>query len=153
MKSIETLKGKVNRSRRLFLKIIFRSSIIASAGFIFYPIIRFIQPPQKTEAKPNSVLAGKVGELKTNTGKIFRFGKEPGILIKTKEGKLKAFTAVCTHLDCIVQYRSDLEHIWCACHNGHYDLNGINISGPPPRPLKHYKVNVIEDNIFVSKET
>ncbi len=31
-------------------------------------------------------------------------------------------------------------HIWCACHNGHFDLN--NVAGPPPRPLDAYVVNV-----------
>ncbi len=32
--------------------------------------------------------------------------------------------------------------IWCACHNGHYDLFGKNVAGPPPRPLEPYKVQV-----------
>ncbi|HET8580537.1 MAG TPA: Rieske 2Fe-2S domain-containing protein, partial [Nitrospiraceae bacterium] len=63
----------------------------------------------------------------------------------------RAFSAVCTHLACTVQYRPDLIHIWCACHNGHYDLNGINIAGPPPRPLEPYVVNVRGDKIVVSK--
>ena len=41
-----------------------------------------------------------------------------------------------------MQYRSDLSQIWCACHNGHYDLNGKNVAGPPPRPLDTFVVNV-----------
>jgi len=126
------------------------------AGFIlsiFYPVARYLVPPADAEAKPTSVEAGKVGELAPNSGKIFRFGNEPGILINTPDGQLKAFTAVCTHLACTVQYRPDLEHIWCACHNGHYDLNGINIAGPPPRPLTPFKVNIRKDQIYVSRET
>jgi Rieske Fe-S protein len=43
--------------------------------------------------------------------------------------------------------------IWCACHNGKYDLNGHNISGPPPRPLEEYRVIVQKDEIFISKKT
>jgi Rieske Fe-S protein len=66
-------------------------------------------------------------------------------------GELRAFSAVCTHLSCIVQYRPDLTQIWCACHNGHYDLNGKNIAGPPPKPLEEYAVNVRGDKIVVSK--
>jgi Rieske Fe-S protein len=50
-----------------------------------------------------------------------------------------------------VQYRSDIGHIWCACHNGHFDLNGINIEGPPPSPLESYAVNVRGDQIVVSR--
>jgi Rieske Fe-S protein len=50
-----------------------------------------------------------------------------------------------------VQYRGDLKQIWCACHNGLYDLHGRNVSGPPPRPLDEYSVNVINDEILVSR--
>ncbi len=153
VKNVKLSKSNQDKSRRLFLKIIFRGSITATLGFIVYPILRYIIPPKKTEAEPNFVIAGSTGELKANSGKIFRFGSKPGILINTKEGELKAFTAVCTHLDCTVQYREDFEHIWCACHNGHYDLNGINIQGPPPRPLTQFQVNVKENKIFVSKNT
>jgi Rieske Fe-S protein len=52
-----------------------------------------------------------------------------------------------------VQYRSDINHIWCACHNGHFDLNGKNIEGPPPKPLEEYVVNVRGDQIVVSKRS
>ncbi len=75
------------------------------------------------------------------------------ILINTPAGELKAFSATCTHLGCIVQYRSDLSQIWCACHNGHFDLNGKNVEGPPPRPLEEYVVNVRGDQIIVSKRS
>jgi cytochrome b6-f complex iron-sulfur subunit len=50
-----------------------------------------------------------------------------------------------------VRYRPDLEQIWCACHNGHYDLNGINLARPPPRPLARYDVKVRTDTIVVSR--
>jgi len=50
-----------------------------------------------------------------------------------------------------VQYREEKQDIWCACHNGIYDLNGKNVSGPPPRPLELYRVNVKGDQIVVSK--
>ena len=77
----------------------------------------------------------------------------PAIIIRTAAGEYRAFSAVCTHLSCTVQYRSDLQHIWCACHNGHYDLFGRNVAGPPPRPLEPYDVNVRDDEIVVSKRT
>ncbi|MCL4551097.1 MAG: Rieske (2Fe-2S) protein [Bacteroidetes bacterium] len=145
------LESKLKNSRRIFLKLLFDGSIMAAIGFIVYPIISYLIPPKTTEPTPSSVLVAKLGELKPNSGKIFRFGNKPGILINTPNGELKAFTAVCTHLSCTVQYREDLKHIWCACHNGHYDLNGINISGPPPRPLTEFKVNIKGDQVYVSK--
>jgi Rieske Fe-S protein len=96
-------------------------------------------------------LSIKPGDVKLNTGQIFKFGSRPGILVRTPAGELRAFSAVCTHLNCTVQYRPDLGHIWCACHNGHFDLNGKNIAGPPPRPLDSFVVNVRGDQIVVSK--
>ena len=94
-------------------------------------------PPTVGESTAGTVtLPIKPDEVKPNTGQIFKFGSRPGILIRTSAGDLRAFSAVCTHLDCTVQYRPDLSEIWCACHNGHYDLNGKNVAGPPPRPLE-----------------
>jgi Rieske Fe-S protein len=137
--------------RRRFLDILLSSSIVATLASIFYPIIEFIIPPKVTEAQQNNVVAGKVGELKPNSGKIFKFGSAPGILICTATGEYRAFSATCTHLDCTVQYRADAKQIWCACHNGQYDLMGKNIGGPPPRPLEVYAVNVRGEDIIVSK--
>jgi len=103
------------------------------------------------EASVSSAVAAKVGELATNTAKIFRFGNRPGILVNTPRGELRAFSAVCTHLHCTVQYDQDDSLIWCACHNGKFDLNGQVISGPPPRPLEAYQVNISGEQIVVSK--
>jgi len=142
------------KSRRSFLNILLGGSLTALISSVLYPIFRFLTPPGDTgEPITTSVMAGSVDELKPDSGKIIKFGRQPVILIRTDSGDIRAFSAICTHLDCIVQYRSDFKHIWCACHNGHYNLNGVNIAGPPPRPLAPFKVNIKEDKIFVSKET
>jgi Rieske Fe-S protein len=143
--------GSASPSRRSFLDYLLGTSTIATLGAILYPILRFMSPPQIIEATQNSVVAGKVNELANNSGKIFKFGSEPGILVRTDSGELTACSAICTHLSCIVQYRPDIKQIWCACHNGHYTVHGKNISGPPPRPLDEYKVNTRGDEIVVSK--
>jgi Rieske Fe-S protein len=91
------------------------------------------------------------GDVKPNTGQIFKFGSRPAILVRAPSGELRAFSAVCTHLNCTVQYRADLSHIWCACHNGHFDLNGQNIAGPPPRPLESFTVNVRGSQVVVTR--
>jgi Rieske Fe-S protein len=127
------------------------TSVGATVAAIIYPIIQFLIPPDIAEAQENSVTAGTMSELKPNTGKIFKFGSKPGLLIRTASGDLRAFNATCTHLNCTVQYRDDLQHIWCACHNGHYDLNGNNVSGPPPRPLEQYSVNTKGDDVIVTR--
>lgn len=138
-------------TRRSFLDYLLGASVITTLGAIFYPIFRFMSPPQVIESTESSVVAAKINEVPINSGKIFKFGSKPGIILRTASGELKACSAVCTHLDCIVQYRPDFKHIWCACHNGHYNVDGANISGPPPRPLEQYTVNTRGDEIVVSK--
>ena len=137
--------------RRRFIDYLLGTSLGAVVLSILYPILRFLVPPEIPESTQSSVVAAKTSELKPNSGMVFQFGSEPGIVIETPQGDIRAFSAVCTHLSCTVQYRSDLQQIWCACHNGHYDLNGKNVSGPPPRPLTRYTVNVRGDEIVVSK--
>lgn len=139
-------------SRRTFLNWLLGTTAAALAAAVVYPVIRYIIPPAAGESAASTVtLDFGPEDIRPNSGRIFKFGSTPGILVKTASGELRAFTATCTHLDCIVQYRPDFGHIWCACHNGHYDLNGTNIQGPPPRPLEQYVVNVRGSQIVVSK--
>lgn len=144
-------QSEVLSTRRSVLNFLLGTSTVATLSAILYPIIRFMVPPRVVESSTSSVEAAKTSDIKPNEGKIFRFGSKPGILIEIAAGEYRAFSAVCTHLDCTVQYRSDERLIWCACHNGRYDLTGKNISGPPPRPLEEYKVNLRGDEIVVSK--
>lgn len=127
------------------------TGIVASLASFLYPVLRYLIPPPSAELSSDTVLAGKIGELKPNTGKIFRFGSRPALLVLTSDGKYHAMSGVCTHLGCTVQYRSDLHNVWCACHNGMYDLTGRNLSGPPPRPLEDYDVFVKGDEIYVQR--
>ena len=137
--------------RRRFAEILLGTGFIATAVSFLYPVLRYLIPPKASDLGSDSVVAGRVGELKPNSGKIFRFGSRPGLLIRTAGGEYHAMSATCTHLSCTVQYREDLHEVWCACHNGMYDLNGRNISGPPPRPLELFDVQVRGDEIFVRR--
>ena len=139
-------------TRRGFINWFLGTSAGAFLLSVLYPVGRYLIPPEVGESTAGTVtLAIKPDDVKANTGQIFKFGSRPGILVRTAQGELKAFSAVCTHLNCTVQYRPDISHIWCACHNGHYDLNGKNIEGPPPRPLDAFVVNVRGSQIVVSK--
>ena len=142
----------VDQGRRNLLNWFLGTTAGAFLISVTYPLSRYLIPPEVEESTAHTVtLALKPQEVKPNSGQIFRFGSQAGILVKDCGGELKAFSAVCTHLACIVQYRSDINHIWCACHNGHFDLNGRNVEGPPPKPLEQFVVNVRADQIVVSK--
>jgi Rieske Fe-S protein len=137
--------------RRRFVEVLLSGGFLATVVAFVYPVLQYLIPPKEADLGSDSVVAGRTGELKPNSGKIFRFGNRPGILIRTSSGEYRAMSAICTHLSCTVQYRDDMQHVWCACHNGHYDLNGRNIAGPPPRPLELFEAQVRGDEIFVRR--
>ena len=125
----------------------FASTVVAMA----YPVWRYLIPPASGEPVTQSVVAAQASQVKANSGLLFKFGSRPGLLIRTQDGELQAFNAVCTHLDCTVQYKPDTSQIWCACHNGLYDLSGNVVSGPPPRPLERLAVNQRGEDVVVSR--
>lgn len=138
--------------RRRFLNWLMGTSAACLGVAVLYPVIRYLIPPEVGESAASSVALDILPDaVPPNSGQIFKFGNRPGILVRTSSGELRAFSATCTHLNCIVQYREDLGHIWCACHNGHFDLTGVNVQGPPPRPLERYDVNIRGDQIVVSR--
>ena len=137
-------------SRRRAIEIFLGGGILASLASFLYPVMRYFVPPPVVDLGGDEVVAAKVGDLKPNSGEIFRFGSRPGLLILENDGTYRALSATCTHLGCTVQYRPDLREIWCPCHNGIYNLNGANISGPPPRPLTVFDVHLRGDEIVVN---
>lgn len=152
MRKTEPQEPRLTRKR--FIDWLLGTSAGGFAAAVVYPVVRYIIPPEVPESSVNSVtLAFTAGDVPANTGRIFKFGDRPGLLVRTVSGELRAYSARCTHLDCTVQYREDLNHIWCACHNGHFDLNGRNIAGPPPEPLPTFDVNEREGRIVVSLRT
>ena len=148
-KSSSRAEPKEVDTGRRWVNLILGTGVVATIASFIYPAIRYVIPPPVSESTNLSVVAAKVGELKDNAAKVFKFGSTPAILIRTPDGNYRAFTAVCTHLGCTVQYRSDLHEIWCPCHNGMYNLQGRNISGPPPRPLAQYQVHIQGEDIVV----
>ena len=139
-------------TRRGFLKYILGGGLVAWLAAVLYPIMAYLKPPQQAEVEVTSVKAGKVSALEKESGVIVRFGNKPVILVRNAAGEFRAFSATCTHLDCTVQFRKDMGLIWCACHNGRYDLNGRNVAGPPPRPLDEYRVIIQGEDISISKK-
>jgi cytochrome b6-f complex iron-sulfur subunit len=149
----DAVKGSdVQSTRRSVVEFILGGGVLASLLSFAYPVMRYLVPPAVADLGGDEVVAAKVGELRPNGSKIFRFGSRPGLLLITPEGEYRAMSATCTHLSCTVQHRSDLRQVWCACHNGMYDLSGRNISGPPPRPLETFLVHVRGDEIVVSRK-
>lgn len=139
-------------NRRNFVNLFLGGTILGTVASFLYPVIRYLIPPRQAEAVEKKIAVAKVGELAPNAAKLFKFGTSPALLINTSDGELRAFSAICTHLTCSVRYESDTGTLLCPCHNGRFDLAGNVISGPPPRPLEVYNVEIVGGEIFVSKK-
>jgi Rieske Fe-S protein len=142
----------VQPQRRRLVEVLLGGGLFASVVSFLYPVLRYLVPPAVADLGGDEVVACKTTELKPNSAKIFRFGNHPAMVLMTAEGEYRALSATCTHLSCTVQYRNDLHQVWCACHNGLYDLTGRNVSGPPPRPLDTFQVHVRGDEVVVSRK-
>jgi Rieske Fe-S protein len=119
---------------------------------VFFPVLRYLNPPGEPETGAPAIKVATIGEIPVNGVETFQFGRKPGALLYLSNGEYRAFNTTCTHLSCITQYQPEKKLFWCACHGGAFDLNGINIAGPPPRPLERFQVEIKGDEIWVLKE-
>jgi len=117
---------------------------------IVTPIAGFLVPPKTVGAGAGGrVLAATTTDLPVGSGKVVAMGSSPVIVVNTDAG-VKAYSAVCTHLGCIVMYDSTNSQIVCPCHDGHFSpASGAVTSGPPPQPLPPITVAVEKDQIFL----
>lgn len=73
-----------------------------------------------------------------------------GLFVYRKnENQVRVFSDICTHLGCRVSWHADQGHYISPCHDGHFDILGNVISGPPPRPLDEFITKVENGNLFV----
>lgn len=73
-----------------------------------------------------------------------------GVFVVRQDGKgARVFSNICTHLGCHVSWHPDVGHYISPCHDGHFDLLGRNISGPPPRPLDEFHTRIDEGRLLI----
>ena len=137
--------GVLDVGRRRFLNWFLGTAAGAFLVSILYPVARYVSPPRIPESSTAEVEAGLANDpdLLDKGFKIVHFGAEPVIVVRVSDTEFRAFSATCTHLDCVVEFRKTKQLIWCNCHNGQYDLTGKNVGGPPPKPLTAYRVHLV----------
>ncbi|MFC1747033.1 ubiquinol-cytochrome c reductase iron-sulfur subunit [Candidatus Neomarinimicrobiota bacterium] len=143
-----------NPTRQSVLKKLLGAGFAGWLGAVLYPVVKYLVPPPVGEANITSLKVGTTDEAWDTPFRIVQFGRKPVIFFKDPQGRFRALAATCTHLSCIVQFEQADNFIWCACHNGRFDLSGRVISGPPPAPLEEYDVQITPTNeIWVSQRT
>lgn len=73
----------------------------------------------------------------------------PVELRRHEDGSVTARSLVCTHRGCEVRW-SEADRVYrCPCHDGLFDEQGRVVLGPPPRPLRTLKVQVVAGSVLI----
>ena len=137
-------------SRRKILNSFLAGGMLAFFSSFLYPILKFLFPSDR-ETVEVTLKYTDYNDMSPYTARMFAWGNKPGILVKKASG-YHAFITVCTHLDCNVSFIPEKRMFYCACHDGWYNENGVNIAGPPPSPLKQLGVELDSENLVIHKK-
>lgn len=136
--------------RRRFLRYLLGFSVASTLGLIVAPVLGFLVPPRTGGvALGGKVLAGTTADIPVGTGKVVPLSGKPAIVVNTDQG-VKAYSAICTHLGCVVQWDGASRTILCPCHDGRFSpSSGAVVSGPPPGPLPPITTSLEGEDIFL----
>ena len=71
------------------------------------------------------------------------------LVLRTEDG-VAAFSRRCTDLGCLVSWNKERAQFICPCHQGTFDRTGLNIAGPPPRPLDRLQIVKRGEQLYVN---
>lgn len=152
-------------SRREFVTITVGALGAIITAVVGLPAISFLLSPalktQKTEAW---VSLGPLENYPVGEPTLFTFTRTRvngwektvnsfGVYVWRKsEQETITYSNWCTHLSCRVTWHDDVDLYICPCHDGHFDIEGDVVAGPPPRPLDQYE-NKVEDGVLFIRLT
>ncbi len=149
-------------SRRDFIKFVTGGiAAVIGAGFGIPAIGYIISPALRKQADETWIPLGPFEKIPIGIPTFFSFirrgvnGWENTVTsygvfaIRKDETNVTVLSNICTHLGCHVRWHSDLEHYVSPCHDGHFDILGKNISGPPPRPLDEFQTKVEDGKLSI----
>jgi cytochrome b6-f complex iron-sulfur subunit len=138
-------------SRREFIRNLgIWGSYFVAAGFFIRNVLRYLLPERKVKSY-HKYLVSKVDELPVGFAKKITLGGAPVFVVHTEDG-YRVFSGVCTHLGCVIRWEAHNNRFYCPCHKGVFSSSGEVLDGPPPAPLKAFKVSQEKNLVFVYVE-
>ncbi|MFH1422664.1 MAG: Rieske 2Fe-2S domain-containing protein, partial [Planctomycetota bacterium] len=140
-------------TRRSFLKLLLSKFAAFSVIFIFFTVLikKFFRSPVFYQ-KATSFKAGLPFDYHPNKADERYKGSHGVFIVRTsqEEGNyLYALSAKCTHLGCMINYNRLGSEFTCPCHGSRYKKDGVNFSGPAPRPLDLVHIELAEDGQII----
>lgn len=148
-KTMEKEKKGPSVSRRKLLRFITAFLGLFGLGAIVSSVVAFLTPPRSALKKVGGWQAvGNLSEFKEgqSLSKVY-FGLP--ILLMKEEAGLRAFSAVCPHLGCIIQWDDKKKNFLCPCHDAMFDKNGKVLKGPLKDALLPFEFKVEGEMISV----
>ena len=100
-------------------------------------------------ASSSSATNALAATSKIPVGSGMIFPEQQVVVTQPTADEFKAFSAVCTHMGCIVNQISN-GTIDCPCHGSQYSIStGDVVAGPAPRPLPAKQIKVSGGSIFL----
>jgi len=149
---IPTEIGQARLTRRRFFSWLLGFSMISTLAGVLMPVIGYLWPPVVAArgGEGGRTLVGTVGDFPFSSGEVVPVNDEPAIIVNSEVGGIKAYSAICTHLGCVVYWHEQRQVVQCPCHDGRFNpLNGAVISGPPPRPLPSYELKIVNGEVYI----
>jgi cytochrome b6-f complex iron-sulfur subunit len=141
--------GGVAVGRRGFLNWVLRvCGAITGVGLVG-PALVYVWPSTQKGPVRNRKEVGAEADWAVWTAKKVSLGDTPVIVVRTSGG-FRAFSAVCTHLGCLVEWNEGHREFDCPCHAARFDSEGKVIGGPAPRPLRALTARVVQGKVFAS---
>jgi len=139
-------------TRRTFLNTLFGGWLVAFLSGTGFALMRFAFPTLGKE--PDFVVLNRKDylDLPNNSIKRFPWGGTVGFYFKKADGTILALKGVCSHMECNVAYKPAERRFYCACHEGWFDENGINVSGPPPKPLEVFEITEEGEKLIIARK-
>jgi len=105
------------------------------------------QGKPKKDAKLTGVVLGAASEIPLGGGKIFTAAKV--VVTQPTRGQYKAFSAVCTHVGCIMSEVAN-GTIDCPCHGSEFKITtGAVVTGPAPAPLPKKQITIVNGQVVL----
>lgn len=135
-------------NRRDFLTWIIKGGMFTTLSAMLLPALTYLWPVTRQGPAGGLQEVASENEIPVWGSKKVIVGGSAILIIRTAK-EYKAFSAICTHLGCLVTWDDQKREILCPCHAGIFDTDGRVVTGPPPRPLPFYQVKVSDGKIFV----
>lgn len=139
-------------SRRRFLRWLAGLTVFSTVAMVVTPVVGFLAPSKSGRAAAGGKVAvGTTADIPPGGGSVVAMGSKPAVVVNTPQG-VRAYSAICTHLGCVVAWNDMVGVIQCPCHDGRFSPEtGAVLGGPPPGPLPPITVSVEGDQIFLTE--